>query len=473
MSIWVLNEAKKYADKKVNETKIRTYGVIFSGSNPIGIRTGDAVGMVAEVAVGDQSVQNDFDSVSFFNRPICCGYHDATGKFHVTAYRGEPGFAWDGSAGEVFYECTPFYWNGSFDAPSVTGTPREGYELAPMFKTGVDKEYLPVYPMAMVDGVATSRSGVMPTYESLNGHMTNARTYHASAHTETMAAHMSEYVLQLVEFATRDLQTVMMGAVSLPYNSASHLTTVAESGVNRVIVSNATAANYVVGQTIVIGTTQNGADIADRVSITAIEDYSTDEKAMQFDGPALDIPTGAFLSSRAWRNGATDVVVASSGSPGDNSSGKYPCIWRGKVDPWGNAYSAISDVLIQRTGSGEVGDPYVYTPHYLPDPTKYSGGAITEDYVQLNYSIPGSDGYAKSLGVDPRYRHVALTNEVGASDTTYLSDYYYYPRYEVGVVFVGGYWSGGRRGGPVYFFCGAHPSSSDLYRLARLFVTRS
>jgi len=479
MSIFILEQAKKYTNKRLRESGIKKYGVKFIGSDPVGVRTGDAAGMVAAVGVDDQVVQNDFDSISFYSRPMCNVYHDANGKPHVMAYRGEPGFDLKGAVfppyadkAEVFYECSPCAWNGSLDEPSVTGTPCEGYELFECFPDWNTKIYLPVYWLSMVDGKAVSRSGTVPKYNSLNGHMTDARTYNANAHTETMVVHMYEYVLQLVEFATRDLQTVMMGACQLSYN-ADDMATVGELGVNRIILANAIANKYVVGQSIVIGTAKNGADIADRVNITSIEVYDANNKAVYFDGPAKDIAIGKFISSRAWNNGATDIVVASSGSPTSNTSGKYPCIWRGKVDPWADAYSAICDILIERTGEGTSEDPYVYTPHYLPDPTKYSSGAITTDYIKLNLSLPGVDGYAKSLAADKRFRFIGLTDILGASSATYLAAYYYFPRYAICVVFVGGYWDAGRDCSPVCFGCSVASSASYINRLARLSVTRT
>jgi hypothetical protein len=264
----------------------------------------------------------------------------------------------------------------------------------------------------------------------------------------------------------------MLGASSLSYNSATDLSTVAEIGANRIIVVNATADKYTVGQSIVIGTSQNGSDIADRVNITSIEVYDAENKAMYFDGSPVDIAVGYFISSRAWSNGATDIIVASSGSPGSNSDGKHPCIWRGKVDPWANAYSVICDILIERTGTGTVEDPYVYTPYIINDPRNYANGVITADYTKLNYNISPADGYAKSLGVDSRFKDATLTVEVGASSTSYLSGYYYYPRYDVCVVFVGGNWHYGRRCSPVSFNCNNHPSNSNINRLSRLIYSR-
>ena len=460
--------------KVSNQSKI--YGVKFTGSNAAGVRTHDAIGMVANVGVNDQLVQNDFDNVSFYKRPRCLVYHDQSGNVRVMAYEGEPGFSLQGAIfapytekAQVFYEQAPFYWNGDLDWPQVTATPLEGFELAPMFKNPTDKVYLPSYWLGLDNGKACSLSGVHPEYNSINGSMATARTYHARAHLETMDARMSEYVLQLVEFATRDAQNVMTGAMSNRYN-ADDISTLAEESTNRVVMANASADQYVVGQTICIGTTKNGSNIAARVVITSIDVYDASNKAITFDGPPLNIPVGAFTSSRAWRNGATDIVKASSGSPVSNSNGRYPCIWRSKVDPWAMAYSGISDVLIQRIGTGTPEDPYIYNAYKLKDPTLYNNGAIDGNWIKVDYNLSPSDGYVTQMGKDPKNPSVRMPVAVGGASTTYYASYYYFGRYAVSAVFVGGFWPNGRRCSPVCFDLSA-PSNSDIHRLARLFVS--
>ena len=458
-----------------NQSKV--YGVKFTGSNAAGIRTHDAVGMVANVGVDDQLVQNDFDNVSFYKRPRCLVYHDQSGNVRVMAYEGEPGFSLQGAIfapytekAQVFYEQAPFYWNGDLDWPQVTATPLEGFELAPMFKNPTDKVYLPSYWLGLDNGKACSLSGVHPEYNSINGSMATARTYHTRAHLETMDARMSEYVLQLVEFATRDVQNVMTGAMSNRYN-ADDISILAEESTNRIVMANASADQYVVGQTICIGTTKNGSNIAARVVITSIDVYDASNKAITFDGSPLNIPVGAFTSSRAWRNGATDIVKASSGSPVSNSNGRYPCIWRSKVDPWAMAYSGISDVLIQRIGTGTPEDPYIYNAYKLKDPTLYNNGVIDDNWVKVDYNLSPSDGYVTQMGKDPKNPSVRMPIAVGGASTTYYASYYYFGRYAVSAVFVGGFWLSGRDCSPVCFDLGHAPSTSSIYRLARLFVS--
>jgi hypothetical protein len=435
--------------------------------------------MVANVGTDDQIVQNDFDNVSFFQRPRCLVYHDEDGRAQVMAYEGEPDFSLTGAVfpphtekAQVFYEQKPFYWNGSLDWPQVTATPLEGFELAPMFRNPTDKVYLPSYWMSEDNGKACSLSGTYPVERSINTGMTSARTYHPRAHLETMDARICEYVLQLVEFATRDVQTVMMGASTMRYN-ADDISILAENGVNRIVMANASADQYVVGQTICIGTTKNGGNIATRVVITAIDVYDASNKAISFDGPLLNIPLGAFTSTRAYRNGATDIVKASSGSPVSNSSGKYPCIWRGKVDPWAMAYSGISDVLIQRAGEGTPEDPYSYTPYRLPDPTLYDAGAIDSNWVKVGYNLEVKDGYVTALGSDPKSPGVRMPTDVDGSPTSgstnYFASYYYFPRVAVCAVFVGGLWNRGRSCSPIYFMH-TTPSAPNSERFARRVV---
>jgi hypothetical protein len=464
--------AANNAIASIENMGIVKYSVQFSGSSPTGTRLDAAVGHVANVAVDAATVVNDFDSVSFFNRPICCcTWNTALRKWRVNAYRGEPGFAWDGSNGEVMYECKPFYYkiNADLTYVSVTATPCEGYALAPMFPDGNTKVYCPVFWLSMVNNVAASRSGTHPTPGSLNGHMTNARTFDSKAHLETIKVRFSEYLLQLVEFATRDVQTVLMGACNMTYNGTTDVIASVISDTSFTTTSTV-GARFVAGQTISIGSAQNGEQRTSHVVITSITTLDT-VSTFVLDTAVAGLAVGDFLSSRAWINGATNVVTASSGSPVSNTDGKHPCIWRGKVDPWADAFSSICDLLIKREGAGTTESPYTYTPYFLNDPTLYNAGAITADYIKANFTIPGADGYVMTIGKDSRYPFVFLTTVIGASSTTYAAAYYYYPRYDVCAVRVGGYWDIGRLCSPVYFSCYYAPSDSFILYLARLFVS--
>lgn len=464
---------------------ITKYGVRFGGSANNGAtvtRLQNAFGLLAGVGTDTQTAVNDFDNIYPWSaRRRCCGYFDESGNFIVNAYAGEPSYTTDGSNGEVWVEHSLFYYKHTYDESGaeeivISAFPVGGFLPAPIFVnsdgTLRQKAYTAAYPMATVEGKATSRAGVFSDVCSLNAAMTAARTLGENYTVTTTAEWYTECLYMWVEFATRNLQTIMAGASTLPY-VATDTAVVAETGVNRIIVTNAIANKYVTGQTIGIGTSLGGTQIASNRIVTAIEAYNADNKAISFDGNPVNIAVGNIVWSSAYINGTCDGVLSSSGSPVSNTNGKYNCIYRGKETPYGNAFEWISDVLFKREGAGTAEDPYSYDVYYLPDPTKYSAGAITADYVKLNFQIPTADGYAKKLGFDSRYPHLRLPAEIGAGSTTWYSDYYYYPRGALCAANVGGYWNGGSAAGPCCWHCGGAPSGVYVNRRARLSFHRS
>lgn len=460
LSVYKIREKINYLQ---DSFYLKKYGVKFTGSNPAGKRTHDAVGMVANVGVDSEVVVNDFDSVPFYNRPVCCGTHDENGNFIINAYEGEPGFTRDGSNGDVYYECTPFYWNGSFEEPVVSAVEFEGSKLAPMFDSPDKKVYLPCYWASLTsEGKYRSISGQYPEWSSLDGHMEKCRKTNTNAHTETIKAHMSEYILQLVEFATKDLQSVMMGVCNMVWENSDKITTQETVNKNYVVIAKDKASDYVVGQTITNSSNWNGC----RRTVTRIEEQSDTNAYLYFDNQEpLSVEAGVKISSFPYKTGATDNIKASSGSAVSNTDGKHQCKWRGKESPWSEGFSGLCDIIRKIEEDGN------YYPYLLKDPKKYNNGTLTGDYVKLDYTVPKESGYAKTLGVNPKYPFAAITNEIGASSNTYLSAYYYTNTNPLTVAFVGGRWLGGRSCSPVYFYLDFTPSRSYVDRLARLFVT--
>lgn len=482
------NTAANNAEQAIEDIASATvtkYGVRFGGSANTGAtvtRLHNAYGLVAGVGTDTQTAVNNFDNIYPWSaRRRCCGYFDEAGNFVVNAYAGEPGYTTDGSNGEVWVEHSLFYYKHTYEESGaeeivISAFPVGGFLPAPIFikadGTLLQKAYTAAYPMATVDGKATSRAGVFSDVCSLNTAMTAARTLGENYTTTTTAEWYTECLYMWVEFATRNLQTIMAGALSLPY-VATDTAAVAETETNRIIVTNAIANKYVVGQTIGIGTSLGGTNIANNRIVTAIEDYDTDNKAISFDGNPVNIAVGNVVFTLAYINGACDGVLSSSGSPVSNTSGKYNCVYRGKETPYGNAFEWISDVLFKREGAGTEDNPYSYDIYHIPDPTKYSAGNITEDYVKLNFQLPTADGYPKKLGFDSRYPHLRIPAEIGAGSTTWYSDYYYYPRNALCAAAVGGGWGIGSSGGPCCWYCYNAPSSEYVSRRARLSCHRS
>lgn len=464
---------------------VTRYGAKFGGAANSGAtvtRLYNAAGLVAGVGTDEQTAINDFDNIYPWSaRRRCCGYWDNNGNFVVNAYKGEPGYIEDGTNGEVWVEHSLFFYKHEYSKDGaeeiiISATQLAGFLPAPIFLsadgTVFQKAYTAAFPLATVDGKATSRAGVFSDICSLDAGMEKARTLGANYTVGTTAELYTECLYMWVEFATRNLQNVMAGASNMSFK-ATTTATVAEDAANRIIVASALGAKFVVGQTILIGTSLGTSKIANNRIVTAIEEYDAENKAIVFDGDPVNIAVGHIVCAAAWINGSCNNVLSSSGSPVSNTNGKYNCVYRGKEAPYGNAFEQIADVLISRQGAGTAEDPYTYDVHFLPNPTQYLAGAITDDYIKLNFTVPGTDGYVKKLGYDSRFPWLRIPCEVGASTTTYYSDFYYYPRSAVCAARVGGAWNNGSNGGPCCWYCDSTPSGSYVLYRARLSYHRT
>ena len=154
----------------IKQQTVTKYGVRFGGSANEGetvARLFNAVGLVANVGTDTVTATNDFDDIyPWSGRRRCCGNFDESGNFIVNAYKGEPGYAEDGSNGEVWVELPLFYYKHTYGADDseeiiISAFPIGGYLPAPVFinKDGTVKQkaYVAAYPMATVDGKATSK----------------------------------------------------------------------------------------------------------------------------------------------------------------------------------------------------------------------------------------------------------------------------------------------------------------------------
>lgn len=438
--------------KVLNTNRPKEWGVRFPlysvGSNPKGERLGDAVGLVANVGTDSATAYNDFDYLMPWKSRRVNGHWDGK-DFIITAIEGEPNFAVDGSNGSVYAERHLFYYKYVFTDTYyeiwISDQHLDGYEIPERF-INIDKSimqtyYYPCYRISKDSSgnpVSVSGKDIMLSL-SYSGYKTLARKLGTNFHIETTKDRQINELLFYVEFATRNSQDIMYGAATMRYN-ADDLATVATTNGNKFICSNSVAGNYVVGQTIVIGSTKNGSEVANNRRITAIETHDASNKAIIFDGAAVNVAVGNFISSRCWFSGGTDKVLTPSGSSVSNSSGKYQMRYRYVEDLWGNQWAIIADVLIQ--------DHQAYV---CKDPTKFAD-SITSDYEKVGYVNAATDGWTKELGWDKAHPYVRLPFVVGGSNTTYFCDYYW-QNGGLRVAYVGGYLNNGALDGLVFWHC--------------------
>lgn len=439
-----------------------------------GERVGDAAGLVANAGVGDEVVQNDFDGVyPWAGRRRCNGYRDSDGEFVVTAYEGEAGYSQTDPDKLVYVETPLFYYfdgvKDGYEQKLISMLPQPGFSPSPAcikpdgsLRT---HSYSAAYLMALEDGKATSRAGAFSAYGASGDLYAAARTL-GNQYTPMRTADVYvDNLLMTVEFATKNLQSVMAGATDLP-TVDTHTALAAEAGANRIAIAKAQAALYTVGQTISLSNTSLwNEELAANRRVTQIVEKDATNSYIYFDGEAVDIATTTRIFSRAWINGAADGVAATSGSPGSNQSGKYPCVYRGKENPYGNGGQMLGDLLVKAETAGGAKSAY-----FLPDAREFTG-SIDEHCVKLDVPFPAAGGYIQSFTQDARYPWVRVPQETGGSATTYYADTINISNEggtSVCSVQVGALWYSGAINGPYGMRAGDPLTYGPMHKRARL-----
>lgn len=467
----------------ISDIKAPRYGVSGVGGSSTNLtRIWDSVGLSSMVGTDkvNQSYHNDFDSIKPFARKKCIGVWskpDSNGKAHFTvnAYYGDPDYTEDGAKGDyVAVEVEPFYFYQDINAGiiGVSEGYHVGWSIHPVCldENGIPREktYLPCYNLAVDDsGNAVCLPGYFPSSGNYKGLRDIARTYrggNTAAYLEPMAVRHYEWLLFTIEFATSNCQLIMQSAANLEYsNNARNQSTVASSGAdgkNKFILSNSGAAKYVVGQVIAIGETSY-SETYKRI-ITAIEVYDSENKTILFDGAALDIPVGWWVSSRPYKTGTCNTVTVPSGSPVSNSNGKYPCRYRYRESIWGNIFSTCNDLFADLSGTGTADDPYKIIWYLLDNPNYYPTSSSkpdiadfnSGDFKQLTQITEHVNGYIKKIATDINNPHcIVPVVQTGGSSNTYYADYGYFVNGTTGPrsVRLGGYLDAGANAGVLYF----------------------
>lgn len=307
------------------------YGVsIPKGSATACTKTGANAGIAAPTPgfIGTPAIDH-YTQVGPFVHFDVNGYVDADGTPHVTAFEGDGAFSRDGSNGNVWVLAPVLWWRmdeSDDDAVSlsVSDTRLSGMSAQPQayLPDGSLRPYM-LYAkyVGVNDGnnVMASISGRAPwnfnvTHNSLITQCATATTGYSG---KSIADDWYLKVMFLLKYATKHSQSVFTGCTSYNYQYSP---AVAETGVTRVILTKAQAANLVVGSSMMLGThtgTNPGSDrntgvnhdVFSNCRIVKIEDYDTSNSAVYFDSvDTFDTATTYLLSTAPWFSGSLDAV---------------------------------------------------------------------------------------------------------------------------------------------------------------------
>lgn len=432
----------------------KKYGVKMNkkSSSPTLERLGDAIGLEAAVGLDEQRIKNDFDYIYPWSHRRLCNL-DANGK--VLAYEGEPGFKRDGSNGNVMVETPKFYQmeieTDDFIEFWISETKQPGFRLSPAFTkadgTELDAIYVGAYE-AGYDGSSklTSQSGVFPAVNMNRQVARNRARAIGSGWGITDIAYRCDilFFLFIIEFATLNAQSLMNGQC----NFSMKKSVLAENNVNRIVMTNSDATQYVVGQTVwVAGSNRR---------ITAINTHDASNKELIIDGAPFNTTVDMDVDMRGWITGTTDNVKAKSGSTVSHTDGKHCFKYRGEENIYGDIWEWVDGCNIK--------DHQAWV-HFNPE--EYADDLFGAPYKQLGYVNSKSNGYTKVMGYDESLPYAKLPIDTTGSSSTYYSDYYYQNTGNRAPV-VGGSWGGGTHCGLVYWYCVGAFTNSNASIGARL-----
>jgi hypothetical protein len=415
----------------------KIYGASWThASSPSLTRSDAAVGMVAVAGLNAATVVNNFDTAEI--------YKDIS---QVTD-----------ALGNVFVRI-PKFWiektdNGTDKATWRISKNRFGSAYLPkcfVSTTGAELPYIDVGKYNASLSAGNKLESLSGKYPLINKNIVDFRGYAQAngAGYQQLDIHVVDVlqVLFLIEFATLNSQSIMAGYTAGEYN-ATDTATVAENAVNRIVVLNAVAETFVVGQAISVGTSLGGIQVFYGRTITSIDVYDVAQKAISFDGAAVNIAVGNIVWSSGWKSGFSSTVVAKSGGITSLSSGKYPCMYRGIENPWGSVYEFVDGVNINERQAWVCADAVSYASNLFAAP-----------YEVLSYVDGSTNGYSKALGFDAIYPYAQFPITVGGgADSTHCYSDYYYSATGQRIALLGGNWSSGPDAG--LFVWDLHYSSS-------------
>ena len=417
------------------------YGASWGGaSSPTLTRTDAAVGMVAAAGVDAGVVVNSFDNADIYR--------------NITQVTD--------ALGNVFVRIPKFWIEktavGAARTWRISSKPFGNAYLPACF---ANASYVDVgkYNAALDVGTGTKLTSISGSYPLINKNIVEFRGYAQAngAGYYQMDVHVADIIRTLfyVEFATLNSQSIMAGLSAGAY-AAGHTATAAETAVNRIVVANATAALFVVGQTIGVGTSLGGNEVISNRTVTSIDVYDASNKAITVDGAVFNIAVGNIIYSLGWKSGFSSSIVAKSGSPTHATNGLYPCMYRGIENPWGSVWQFIDGLNINENQAW-----------VCRTPADYASNLFAAPYVQLSYVCKNANGYPISMGLDPANPFANLPSEVGGGATTYYSDYYYQATGQR-IAFLGGSWGYGTVAGLSYWYLGNASSDAGISLGGRL-----
>lgn len=365
------------------------------------------------------------------------GYVDEDGTPHVTAFEGDGRFMRDGSNGDVFV-LAPVLWTRE-DVVTLSRNDGVSEEAVELWVSDVKLSGMSAQPQAYLpDGTlrpymlyakypgVRGEDGYMHSYSgfecwirsvSHNSLITQCRNATTGYSGKSVADDWYAKSMFLLKYATKHSQSVFAGCTSyyLDYQP-----TVAETGVTRVIIAKAGAANLVVGSSVSLGSARSSDSVLGSTRILRIEDYDGSNSAVYLDvSETFDTTTDLHLSTMPWRAGCLDAVEGDGAiSQAGLLNGKEPFKLQG-IELMHGMTEVLGDVIISNDGTSG------WVPYVCHD-SRNAATSVTSDYMSCGAALPtdSADSWKYPTHAETR-EGLMYGTDAGASTSTGLCDGHY------------------------------------------------
>ena len=365
--------------------------------------------------------------------------------FEVQKWIDEPGF--DEAEGEVmvwlpktYYRQTDVY---EFEFSKYQ---RPGYAVDPLFfDYATSEEREGVWVSAFKASLASGGTKLQSQSDAAPLHSTRLDTalgFRALSNAIGTGWGLADFALRdylrkiyLMAAASWDSQSVVgKGCEAMRYSADDKVTAVTE-GTNTIVVSNATAALYNVGEYVSLGTSLGASTRFHSRKITEKSEAgvpSEGNTTITVDGGVFTTALNDVLWHCAQVVSEANLIAMGNESGYIGTNGRTPVSFFGMWDLWGNMWEWVDGAFKN--------DADFY---YTFDPTKYSAiintiPANLGNYIKHPTPLPNSNGYLGEMEGDPAVPKT-LT---GGSNATGTCDYFYQNTGYRGLL-VGGAWAHG------------------------------
>lgn len=363
-----------------------------------GVKTGDNYGLTCTPSTPETVNTDDYDNLPLFACVDCNVWLDSSGKPHISAIDGIAGNFKRSDPSKIvgvlqmtgwkkaWVDTTAGYYG--WDYTDLIGQP--GFTPLPEAVELADNSVRPwvVHGKYSAGEGWTCCSGqkVKVFNVSHNSQLTGVQAAWGARYCGLTSADDAFLKLMLyLKYARLDSDRVLHGCCNYNYDYSPAK---AESGVERVLLTTANAANLIVGSTVHLSTSARGGPaIFDQKKITKIETVNvdgTDYGAVYVDngGTTFNTETSHHLCTMQWYTGSTDDVLGNDGGI-DPTSDRYPVKLQG-IEYMVGCYEVFGDVILNHETIDSVA---VEAAHVCRDATKLAT-SITSDYKGAAHGIP-------------------------------------------------------------------------------------